>query len=261
MLKKAIVTALFVLPLSGGSSYAQNIADLMPKSATRSERSPGASPQTIRLAQNGTGSSQGGVELVHGDVAARAASKAMQAAGMTSNSINFGGMVQALDRENRLMLLQLADGDDALLRVADDVRNFDQLDVGDSVRVHYAQAARLSIGKSDVSESHAAAMQGSQASTGPGSRASGSSTEASANDAGSPQTVMVGRLLSIDYASGDITVETKNGHVIDMRMPRDVLAGANEGDPVFVTYSEAAAVSVEPAESSSASSAAGRVIV
>jgi hypothetical protein len=91
-----------------------------------------------------------------------------QALETMSESIVVNGTVRGLDKQNRLLTLEVPGGDVAVIHVGNNVVQFGDLKVGDAAVVRYTQAAVLAIGKSDAippSSAHGANAPGAPAST------------------------------------------------------------------------------------------------
>lgn len=119
----------------------------------------------------------------------------------------------------------------------DEVKNFDQIRVGDLVKVRYAQALALELRKSravgDLTES-AGSTQAK-----PGERPAAASVH---------QITAIAEVTDVNPQKEQITLKGPRGNIVelDVRNP-DQFKVVKEGDQVDVTYTEAMAVSVEPA--------------
>jgi len=162
-------------------------------------------------------------------------------------SVLLRGTVRAIDRDDRLLAMEVPGGRLAIIHVGDEVNNFDQLKVDQPATVRYTEAVALHIGKAT-----AAQQQGAEASSNEAQPSSGKASP------GTEQKTVIGKLTEIDPAEGTITVTTSDGRDIRLRAPDEAaLSGITQGDSVYVTYREAAAVSVAPGASPSQSGATG----
>lgn len=155
-------------------------------------------------------------------------------------TVTMSATVDAIDVEKRLVTLKADDGEVATIQVSEEVRNLPQVKVGDRVNVQYYRAlgARLSTPTSpDAATIDLAAERAPE-----GERPAGAM--------GSQLTVPVtiaavkndGKLVSFYGEDGLL-------RVLDVIRPEGqaFVKGLKEGDKVELTYTEAVAVTVEPA--------------
>ncbi|HUH92761.1 MAG TPA: hypothetical protein VL742_06375 [Casimicrobiaceae bacterium] len=156
-------------------------------------------------------------------------------------SVLMRGTVRAIDRDDRLLAMEVPGGQLAIIHVGDNVKNFDRLKVDEPATVRYTEAVALSIGKANGAQENGTQEQGAQASNDHPQPSSGV-----AKPGAEPKT-LIGKLTDIDRADGMITVTTSDGRRIQLRAPDEsALSGVAKGDSVYVSYREAAAVSVAP---------------
>jgi hypothetical protein len=147
--------------------------------------------------------------------------------------------VEAIDLSKRLVTLRGPDGKALVVQVGSAVRNLEQVRVGDRVVVEYTEAIMAEVvkkgtGTTDVGMAAARAAPGDR----PGA--------AMGDFVRFPVTV-----FDVDTVQNVVEVTGPRGFnrriaVRDPKM-RDFIRGLRKGDEVEVTYSEAFAVSVEPA--------------
>jgi hypothetical protein len=165
------------------------------------------------------------------------------------------GTVINIDRQNRVVTLQGAGGDTLVARVGDNVQNFDKLKVGEPAVVRYTEAAVLEITKNGKSgqaqntqqQSSQSAQSSSQSTQSPQQSAQ-SSQQPSGQDQlpTHTQISVVGRVTNVDPSNNKVTVQDQDGQQIEMKAPnKEALSGITKGDKVFVTYTEATAISVQ----------------
>ncbi len=151
----------------------------------------------------------------------------------TSGSV----MIASINRATRDILLKDANGKMIEIQASPEVRNFDQLKVGDKVHAEYAQALSLQLKKAGTAKTDASLKQ----------------LEAKAPKGSTPGAV-AGQVLTIttdvvatDPAKQTVTLKGPRGQTVDLRV-RDPAQFANVkvGDHVEATYTEALAVVVEP---------------
>jgi hypothetical protein len=149
--------------------------------------------------------------------------------------------VTAIALDTRVLLLKGEGGRVVSLQVPPEVKNFPQIKVGDVVVARYYQAIALDVKK-------------------PGHTGAGASvTEAAAHAApGQKPAGVVASQVSvtvvieaIDAKAHTVTVKGPEGNVYDLHVknPKN-LEGVKVGDKVEVTYTQALAISVEPAPKS-----------
>jgi len=149
--------------------------------------------------------------------------------------------VQSIDPKAREVTIVGPKGPVTIV-VGPEVRNFDNLRVGDKVNVSFYQgiAAQIAKGAQKVSDPAAAAFASGNA-TGPGMMPSGL--------AGASATVMV-RIEAIDLPTNTVAFKRSDGtiHIIEVKSPqmRDFIRTLKPGDHVNVTYTESVAVDIVP---------------
>lgn len=159
------------------------------------------------------------------------------------NTQTLAATVTAVDLENRLVSLEGENGRTATVEVAPDVKNLPQVAPGDKVVVRYYQAVAAQLkpidpaGPSDEVDIERAA----------------STAEPGQKPAGSVGTTVTTTVVidAVDRPSNTVVFRGPSGmlrsvEVADPKM-REFVSGLKKGDQVEVTYSEALAVSVEPA--------------
>jgi hypothetical protein len=153
--------------------------------------------------------------------------------------------VEAIDVNTRMVVLKASDGAEFALVVAPEVRNLEQVKVGDRVVSRYreslgAELVRRGDGSGDTEEP------------------SVSTTSARAADGAMPsatsstQTRQTVRITNVDKQNHIVTFYGSDGlaRVLPVRTPQgqEFIAKLEAGDEVELTYTEAVAMSVEPAK-------------
>lgn len=145
--------------------------------------------------------------------------------------------VTAIDAATREITLKGPNGKMHTLTAGPDVRNFDQIKVGDSVVVRYAEALTLTL-KKDGKEL----------------RGTTESTDAARAKAGQKPAGIVGRQVEV---TADVIALNAKTHTVTLRGPKQVadlkvhpdqFKLIKVGDQVHAVYTEAVAISVEPAK-------------
>jgi hypothetical protein len=170
-------------------------------------------------------------------LAADAKTPAADPKGVTYDQLaTVSAKVEALDQASRMVTLRGPKGNAVTLQVGDEVRNLAQVKVGDMVVVRYYESIALQLEKGTGAPPVAAAAAG-RAEPGQKPAAAGMATIAA------DVTVQ-----SIDAKAMVVTVKGPQGNLFDVkaRDPKRV-AELKVGDVIRVTYTQALAVSVEPA--------------
>lgn len=157
--------------------------------------------------------------------------------------------VVGLDKATRTITLKGPKGEVVDLVAGEEVKNFDQIKLGDLVVARYAQALTLELKKTKVKAGEPTVTEAA-ARAKPGERPAG----------------MVGRevtaiadVIGVDPKKSTITLKGPRGNVVtlDVQNP-DQFKVVKKGDQVQVTYTEALALSVEPAPKPAAKAPAAK---
>ncbi len=142
-----------------------------------------------------------------------------------------------IDKATRTVTLKGPKGNVVDLVAGDEVKNFDRIKLGDFVVARYAQALTLELkktkGGAPVSASEAAA------------RAQAGERPAAAV---ARQVTALADVIAVDPKKKTITLRGPRGNVVELEVQNpDHFKVVKKGDEVEVTYTEALALSVEPA--------------
>jgi nitrous oxidase accessory protein NosD len=152
--------------------------------------------------------------------------------------VKITAQVVAIDKATRTVSLKTPKGDVVDIVASDEVKNFDQIMLGDFVVVRYAQALTLelkkikaTVGEPTVREAAVKAKPGERPAV-----------------AGARQVTAIATVTTLDPKKSTITLKGPRGNVVtlDVHNP-DQFKVVKKGDQVDVTYTEALALSVEPA--------------
>lgn len=155
-----------------------------------------------------------------------------------SETLNTVGTIRELDPESRRFVLRI-EGRTLTLRATELMTNFDQLAVGDRVRVQYEEliAAEMALAD-DTGETLATGISG----TAPeGERPGAAAVEVIST---------VVEFLAYDPQGKRATLRLNDGSITTVKVAREMRDFAKSrtvGDRILVTYSLAAAITVEPA--------------
>ncbi|HYC08524.1 MAG TPA: hypothetical protein VEC10_02735, partial [Steroidobacteraceae bacterium] len=146
--------------------------------------------------------------------------------------------VVAIDPASRTVTLKRANGEVSEIAVGDQVRNFNQIKLGDIVRAHYTQALALEL------------KEGAPADAGPPKVENIVSPPAPAGakpgGAVARKITATADVIAVDAAKGAVTLRGPEGKEVDLNVQDPAqLKNIKTGDHVKVTYVEALAISVE----------------
>jgi hypothetical protein len=153
-------------------------------------------------------------------------------------SVKVSAKVVAIDKATRTVTLKGPNGNAVDVVAGDDVKNFDQIKVGDFVVVNFVQALSLELqktkgGAGGISEKSA------MATAKPGERPAAAAAH---------QVTAIAKVTAVNKKAKTITLKGPRGNsvTLDVQNP-DQFKVVKVGDEVLVNYTEAVAISVEPA--------------
>ena len=156
---------------------------------------------------------------------------------MSATTVDASATVTAINSAKREVTLKRSDGTKTTVAVSDQVRNFDQIKVGDTVHIRYTQAVALELKKGTVDKGPPTVEQEAV-------RAPVGATPAGAI---SQKVTAMAEVTAVDAKNHLVTVQGPGGNKVDLEITDpDQLKNIKKGDHVQVTYVEALAVSVEP---------------
>lgn len=159
--------------------------------------------------------------------------------------IELTASVEALDRETRMVSLRSAEGRSATVYAGPDVRNFDQISVGDQVVVTFYAAIGAEVTKPDQATT-GVQHEGAMLRAAEGARPAGAVAE---------MLTTTVEIDSVDASMNTVTFRRPDGLVrvlaIEDPKAQAFIRELKRGDRVTVTYMEAIAVSVRPVARSS----------
>ena len=162
-------------------------------------------------------------------------------------AVEASALVTAIDKATRTVTLKRPNGEISDIVAGPEVKNFDQIKVGDSVVIRYVEALSLELRKTKVAAGQPVVKE-EVAKAAPGEKPA---------VAGGRQVKAIAEVTAVDPAKKTITLKGPKGKVVtlDVRNP-DQFKVVKVGDQVDVTYTEAVALSVEPAKAAAAKPAA-----
>jgi hypothetical protein len=163
------------------------------------------------------------------------ASEPGKAAAMRTGRIS--AQVVGIDKASRVVTLKGPKGRVVDVVAGDEVRNVDQIKVGDVVVVRFMQALSLALKKTQPGQK--ASETSAVLTARPGERPSGTATR---------QVTVIADVTAVNRKANTITLKGPKGKVVtlDVQNP-DQFEAVKVGDRVEAVYTEALAISVEPA--------------
>ena len=144
--------------------------------------------------------------------------------------------VIAVDAAKRSVTLQSASGKTRTIEVGDQVRNFDQIKVGDTVHAKYTQALALELKKGASSMAAPTEEHAITPPAAPGAKPAGTVAR---------KVTATAEVVAVDPAKQMVTLRGPAGNVVDVEVQDpSQLQNINKGDHVQVTYVEALAIAV-----------------
>ena len=157
--------------------------------------------------------------------------------GTVTSAVSISARVEAIDKAQRQVTLKGPKGNVQTVTAGPEVRNFDQIKVGDAVVVRYAEALTLTL-KKDGKEMRTRTESTEGARAMPGEKPAG----------------IVGRQVEVTADVIGVNAKTQTvtlrgpKQVVDLKVPDPKqFKMIKVGDQIHAVYTEAVAVSVEPA--------------
>ena len=153
-------------------------------------------------------------------------------------AVKITAQVVAIDKASRTVTLKGPKGGVVDVVAGDEVKNFDQIKVGDFVAVSFLQSLSLELQKTKTG-AKGITTQGAAVTAKPGE---------TPGAAAARQVTAVAKVTAVDKKAKTITLKGPRGNVValDVQNP-DQFKVVKVGDEVLVTYTEAVAISLEPA--------------
>ncbi len=158
-------------------------------------------------------------------------------------TISGSATVTAIDPATRMVTLKLADGTSVAVKAGDEVKNFAQIKVGDTVTATYAQSVRFELRKPGSKMPSFMAADAAGAAK-PGAKPAGGVMRA---------TALTATIVSVDTAANTVDVVPQGGgaiHTFHVREPsrQAMLKDVKPGQLLTMIYTEAFALSVQPSK-------------
>ena len=153
-------------------------------------------------------------------------------------TVEVSAQVVGIDKATRRLTLKGAKGDVVDLVASDEVKRFDQIKVGDSIVARYLEALTLELKKTRVEAGDVKVSQ-ELARSKPGEQPAG---------IGARQVVAIADVVTVDPAKSTITIQGPTGNLTTLNVQNpDQFKVVKKGDQIEVTYTQAMALSLEPA--------------
>jgi hypothetical protein len=156
--------------------------------------------------------------------------------GAVANTVEITATVQAVDKAKRAVTLKGPEGNVRTITVGPEVKNFDQIKVGDQVVVQYLEALSVELkkgGTAPVARTESAVAGTAKAGEKPGA-------------GGARRITVTADVVAVDAAKQTVTLKGPE-RTVDVKVhDPDQFKLVKVGDQVEATYTEALAISVEP---------------
>ncbi|HUL96667.1 MAG TPA: hypothetical protein VLT89_11685 [Usitatibacter sp.] len=152
-------------------------------------------------------------------------------------TVKASAVVEAVDPATRHVTLKLANGTSKTIAVGDQVKNFDQIKVGDKVTVGYLESFTLELkkgGKEVVARTEQSGMDRAK----PGEKPGGVAAR---------EVKVVADVVAVDQAAKTVTLKGPQQTVVLAIQDPAQMKLIHKGDQVEATYTEALAISMDPA--------------
>jgi hypothetical protein len=148
-------------------------------------------------------------------------------------------LVVAIDKTTRTLTLKRSTGETNDVVAGPEVKNFAQINVGDTIVVRYIEALTLELRKTKAEIGQPVVREGVAAAK-PGEKPAG---------VGGRQVTAIAEVTALDPVKSTITMKGPRGNsmTLNVRNPEQFKV-VKVGDQIEVTYTEAVAISVEPAK-------------
>ncbi len=154
-----------------------------------------------------------------------------------AETVKVSAAVTAIDKATRKVTLKNAAGKTFEVVAGEEVKNFDQIKVGDQLVVQYVQALTLEVMAGGGLRSSTQTSDTVQAK--PGERPGA---------AGAREVTVTADVMAVNRKAMTITVRGPNGNMVDLKVKNpDHFKAVKVGDQIQAVYVEALAIAIEPA--------------
>ena len=158
---------------------------------------------------------------------------------VATSTTTASAVIVAIDATNRIVTLKTASGKTVEVVAGPEVKNFDQLKVGQKVKAGYSEALSLEL-KKGGGKPLTMTEKGGAASAAAGAKPGA---------AGARQVTILADVVKVDTKTHLVTLKGPGGNSVDLHVEDpEQLKNIKKGDQVEAVYTEAVAVTVEPAD-------------
>jgi Cu/Ag efflux protein CusF len=159
--------------------------------------------------------------------------------GLAAQSVKTTATITAIDPATRTVKMKRQDGKEISMVLSDEVRNFDQLKVGDKVSAEYTQAVALELRKGGGGKANADVGEALKRSE-PGQKPGGQAVR---------EVSVLADVVNVDAKKKEVTIKGPQGNLVDLAVEGpEQLKNIKKGDQIQVVYRESLAVKVEAAK-------------
>ncbi len=153
-----------------------------------------------------------------------------------TDTVTATATIQAIDATNRLVTIKAEDGVEDTIYAGPEVQRFNELKVGDKIKVRYYESLVLQLRKPGEAVKTSGDTTALTKGTGPSPAATLSR-----------QATTTVSVVSVDASVPSLTVKTSDGRTITRKVEnRKNLEGVKAGDKIDITYTQAAIAEVVP---------------
>jgi len=157
---------------------------------------------------------------------------------VATSTTTASAVIVSIDATYRIVTLKTASGKVVEVVAGPEVKNFDQLKVGQKVKAAYSEALSLEL-KKGGGKPLTVTEKGGAASAAPGAKPGA---------AGARQVTVLADVVKVDTKAHLVTLRGPAGNQVDLKVEDpEQLKNIKKGDQVEAVYTEAVAVTVEPA--------------
>ena len=157
---------------------------------------------------------------------------------VVTSTTKASAVIVAIDSTYRIVTLKTASGRNVEVVAGPEVKNFDQLKVGQKVQAAYTEALSLELKKGGGGV-RGASEKASAVQAAPGAKPGA---------AGARQITILADVVKVDTKAHLVTLKGPGGNFVDLHVEDpEQLKNIKKGDQVEAVYTEAVAVTVEPA--------------
>jgi hypothetical protein len=155
-----------------------------------------------------------------------------------ARTVEVSAQVVGIDKAKRTLTLKGSKGEVVDVVASDELKRFDEIKVGDSIVARYIEALTLELKKTRVAAGDVKVRE-ELARSKPGEQPAG---------LGARQVSAIADVIAVDPAKSTITIKGPTGNLTTLNVQNpDQFKVVKKGDQIEVTYTQALALSVEPA--------------